>query len=572
MPLDASTDSVSRKAMIDYLKQQGSKLFDRPGLLTYWEELRRNFYPERQTFDGTSALDADFASDLMSSFPVVARRDLGNLFTSMLRNGNWFKVRTSRPDREDTSARQYLDASTQMLRNAMYDQRAGFVRATREADHDYVTFGPAVIQTEMFRPRDGGTPHLLYRCRHLRDVAWCEGVTGQIDTIYRRDKPTALGLKQLFGEQKLHRKVIEKLTQTKPEPYAEFNIWHTVLPADVYRELPGGKDIRHPWVSIYLDVDNDHEIECTGQWTRGYTIPRWQTVSGSQYPHSAAMVAALPDARLLQAVTLVLLEAGEKAVNPPTIATEDVVRSDIALYPGGTTWVAEEYDEKLGEALRPMPIDSRGLGFAMDLVRDIRQGLRDATFLSKLDLPPVGGPNMTAYEVGQRVQEYIRNTLPLFEPVEVDYSGSLCDDSFELLFRNSPEMQARLPKSLREFMVPGEGGRQFEFESPLKSAAEKAKAGQFIEASQIVAAAAQGDPTVGMIVDTHKATREVLLGVAPAGWLRTEDEVDRMVKNQQAQQQQERMLALMQAGTQIAKTGAEAAATVSESLPGFQLS
>src|SRR5262249_2147733 len=162
------------------------------------------------------------------------------------------------------------------------------------------------------RPRDGGTPHLLYRCRHLRDVAWKEGVTRQIDTVFAKDKPTAIELNRLFRG-RIHRSVAEKLER---EPFHEVNGWHAVIPSDLYREKPGGREIRQPWVSLYIDVDNDnHELECVGQWTRGYVVPRWQTVSGSQYAHSAAMVAALPDARLLQAVSLVLLEAGEKSVN-----------------------------------------------------------------------------------------------------------------------------------------------------------------------------------------------------------------------------------------------------------------
>ena len=567
MPLDASTDSLTRKGLRDQIRAQGTKLFDRGGLMAYFEELRRNFYPERESFTGTTQLGDDFASDLMSSYPVVARRDLGNTFAALLRPTRtpWFKTRSSRPDRETTEDRQYLDWATDLQRNAMYDRVTSFVRAAREADHDYCTFGQAAIRLDMYRPRNGSTPHLLYKTRHLRDVAWLESVTGQIDTIYDRDKPTAQMLRTLYGDAKLHQKVVEKLTQTNPEPHATFNVWRVVLPTEIYREMPGAKDMRTPYVSIHYDFDNDHEIECTGQWIRGYVIPRWQTVSGSQYAHSAAMVAALPDARLLQAVTLVLLEAGEKSVNPPLVATEDAVRSDIAIYPGGQTWVSAEYDEKLGEALRPMTIDAKGLGFAMELVRDIRTSLKDATFLSKMDLPPVGGPNMTAYEVGQRVQEYIRNTLPLFEPVEQDYSAWICDDSFELLYRNSPEMQRNLPRSL-----VGQD-RVFEFESPLRAAAEKAKAGQFIEAGQIISAAAQLDPTNALIVNSKKATRDVLHGTVPAAWLNTESEVEAMIANQKAAEQQAKIMALMEQGAGIAKTASEAAANVSQAAPSFQM-
>lgn len=564
MPLDASTDSAARHGLIEEVRKQGDKLFDRPALMAYWQELAEQFYVERADFTVTRNMGNDFASNLTTSFPMVARRDLGNTFSAMLRPTAkpWFKVRTSRPDREGTEARQWLEWATGLQRNAMYDRVANFVRACRETDHDFATFGQGVIKTDLIRPRDGGVPHLLFRNKHLRDVAWREGLTGQVDTIYCRDKPDALTLSRMFKT--IHPKVSEKL---RKDPFGEVNIWHVVLPSDLYREMPGGREIRHPWVSLYLDVDHDNfEMECVGQWTRGYTIPRWQTVSGSQYAHSAAMVATLPDARLLQAVTLVLLEAGEKAANPPMVATEDVVRSDVATYAGGITWVAEEYDEKLGEALRPMTTDARGLSFALELVRDIRQSIRDGAFLNKLDLPPVvTGDKMTAYEVSQRVQEWIRNALPLFEPVETDYNGALCDDVFELLFRNSPEMQQTMPRS-----IMGQE-RQFEFESPLREAAEKAKAGQFIEASQVIAAASQLDPTVAMIPDAHKATRDVLHATMPAAWMRPESVVEAMIENQKAQQQQERLLALMQAGTKVAKTGAEAAAKASEALPSFGL-
>ena len=50
------------------------------------------------------------------------------------------------------------------------------------------------------------------------------------------------------------------------------------------------------------------------------------------------------------AMTLTLLEAGEKVVNPPLVATEQVVRSDVAIFAGGITWIDAEHDDRLGPA------------------------------------------------------------------------------------------------------------------------------------------------------------------------------------------------------------------------------
>jgi hypothetical protein len=178
-------------------------------------------------------------------------------------------------------------------------------------------------------------------------------------------------------------------------------------PVMVRRGATAAERKRYPWVSIYYDTTNQHIMESIATWNPEYVIPRWQTVSGSQYAFSPATIAALPDARLIQAMTYTLLEAGEKIVNPPLIATQDVVKSDIGLYAGAVTWVDRDYDEKLGESLRPMTQDSRGMPLGIEMQNDCRSMIMQAFYLNKLTLPQ-RSPEMTAYE--GRIQA-------LFEPM-----------------------------------------------------------------------------------------------------------------------------------------------------------
>lgn len=544
---------------IEHVRMLGDNLFTKRGsLLSLWQELAEQFYPERADFTSSRNVGSELATNLMTSAPLIARRNLGNAFGSMLRPSNkvWAKARTKRPDREDTEARKYLEWLSNLLRAAMYDTNSGFQRATKEADNDFATFGQACIEATLYRPGDGSTPHLLHRCWHLRDVAWTENQIGKVTTVFRQWKPTAIDLQRFFRD-KIHQSVKDLLEKT---PYAEVNCWHAVVPQDLYRTFPGAKGINQPFVSMYIDLDNQHMMECVGQWVQGYVIPRWQTVSGSQYAHSPATVAALPDARLLQAITLVLLEAGEKAVNPPLAAVQDAVRSDMANYAGGVTWLDADYDERQGPALRTLESENKNLAFGMELVQDIRHQLQEAFFLNKLNLPPQGGPDMTAYEVGQRVQEYIRNALPLFEPMETDYNGQLCEVDLALLLHGDSTIAARKPESLRGEEV------EFQFESPLRDAIEKQKVGQFLESAQVIAQAMQLDPSVSFITDYGKAARDVLGAVMPADWMRTESEVDIMKKNAAAQQQQQQLLATMQQGSEVAKTVSEAAANSAETL------
>lgn len=536
---------------INTLKEQGEQLFSkRGGLLSLWQDIAENFYPERADFIGSRHLGSELSANLMTSYPVIARRELGNAFSAMLRPTakNWFHLATNTSEKMDTASKQWLERAENIQRRAMYDRVTQFTRATKEADHDFASFGQCVISTE--RNRTGNA--LLYRTWHLRDVAWFEDEAGAVSTVYRKWKPTATDLVERFSKT-VHPSVRKMLEKT---PYAELDCWHIVMPSERYKGMPGAEKIRHPYVSIYLDVTNEHEMEVVGQVDLMYTIPRWQTVSGSQYAYSPAVVAGLSNARALQVMTRTLAEAGEKHVNPPMIGVREAFRSDLNIFAGGFTAVDAEYDERLGEVLRPLAQEKSGFPIGIDALERVKTEIMEAFYLNKLNLPPQGGPDMTAYEVGQRVQEYIRTILPLFEPMEYDYNGRLCETTFGILLRagvfGSP---ADIPEALQ--------GKElhFTFESPLSEALEKVKAGQFLEAKGILAAAIEMDPAVVLLLDAKKATRDVFGAVAPAAWLRTEAEVDGLLAKQLEQEEQvsaQQQLAAAQTGANVVKTLGEA--------------
>lgn len=535
--------------IINAVKGQGDQLFGkRMSLLSLWQEIAENVYPERADFTVCRNIGDELARNLMTSYPVLARRELGDAFGGMLRPNNkeWFHLVTSNPEGEDTEAKQWLEWAAKFMRRVIYDRRAQFARATKEGDHDFASFGNAVISVELNRAGDG----LLFRCWHLRDVAWCEDDEGAVTTVHRKWKPTAADLVRLFPNT-VHQKVRDKLEK---DPYCEIDVRHVVMPTDIYQSMHGAKAIRQPFVGLYIDCANDQVMEEVGLHEMPYVIPRWQTVSGSQYGSSPATVVALADSRLLQDETRVLLEAGEKAVNPPMLAVRDAIRSDVAIFAGGITWVDAEYDERLGEVMRPMTLDKSGIAFGIDMIQDTRAQITDAFFISKLQLPPSQGGEMTAYEVAQRVQEYIRNTLPLFEPMEMEYNGRLCETVFSILLRTVPELRQSIPPSLQGADV------QFTFESPLREAMEKAKAGKMAEAAQVLGMGAQMDPSVVHLVDVRKATRDVLSAVAPSQWLRTEIETEELVRAEAEAAAQQQAMAAAQQMAQVAETASKAQA------------
>jgi hypothetical protein len=523
------------------LYEMGENLFSkRSSLVNYWQDVAENFYPERANFTGgTVTADGSFASNLATSYPIMARRDLGSAFSSMLRptQKEWFKMTIRDKDRLDSEAKLWLEWATKLQRRAMYDRSSKFSRATKEGDHDFACFGQTVISVQPNRNADG----LLYRCWHLRDVAWNENESGDICSVFRRWKPTVYDLVRLFPADSLSPDTVKRLNH---EPYEECNIMHMVVESSI-----SDYGFKTPFTSIFYDPDHNKTLEKVGLYSPMYIVPRWETVSGSQYAYSPAVVAALPDARLLQSMTATLLEAGEKMTNPPMIAVEEAIRSDVSIYAGAITWVDAAYDERLGEVLRPLTQDKSGMPLGIDMQRDTRAMLSEAFYLNKLSMPN-RAPEMTAYEVGQRIQQYIRDALPLFEPMESEYNGALCEETANIMLRAGAfGSMLDMPKSLRGQDI------EFVFESPLHDAVEREKGNRFFEAQQFTGSALQLDPSAGALVDVHEALRDVLEGIGvPAKWVRDEKDVQEMLKAQQAQQQNNQLMDNLSKGADIAST------------------
>ena len=540
------------KARVKELIQQGERLFSsRIQIISLWQSIAENFYVERADFTTTRSIGQEFASHLMTGVPAMCRRDLANQIGAMLRPRGqpWFHARTPvEAVNKDASARQWLDWASERMRLLMYDTTSGFTRATREGDHDFAAFGQAVLQVELNQDESG----LLFRCWHLRDVAWAENYHLEVDRVHRKWKPTARQLMQLFPKT-VSPKISEKVEKS---PFEEVKCQHIIIPAADY-DL-ARNPAKFPFVSIYIDTDNETILEEVAVPDNSYIIPRWQTVSGSQYAYSPATVIAISDARMLQQMTLTLMEAGQKAVDPPMLAVGDAIQGGVNLFAGGITYVDAEYDEKTGEALRPLPIDKSGFQWGDAREAKVRELIQEAFYLNQIQLPDLKG-DMTAFETQKRVEEYIRRALPLFEPMETEYNGALCNKTFDLLLRKGAFGSAwDMPQALAGQQV------RFTFESPLQAAQTRANSQAFLSTAQLLQTAAQMDPMVVHDLNADRAFRDAAEGAgAPAAWFVDEKEAAQAkAQAQQAQQEAAAQQAQMQqiaSGAQIADTAGSAA-------------
>ncbi len=536
------------KSAKDLIKA-GDQLFGkRLSLMSLWQEQADNFYSERADFTVNRSLGTDFAAILTTSYPLLCRRDLTNLVSTMLRpnDKDWFEVSTRREDKIDAAGRKWLQQATKTQYNAMYDPESMFHVACAQGDADFVTFGQSVKSVELNKTRDA----LLYRCWHLRDVAWATNYKGQVAVIHRKAKVTVMDFCSEFPEYCATNAKVQK--RYKDDPYGMIEYRHIVMPSEMYDYkdplFEKGIRVKYPYISIFIDVENEQVISETGMWNKRYIIPRWQTVSGSQYAFSPATVCALPDARLIQALSLILLEAGEKAVSPPMITPGGVIRSEVNLMANGITAYDAEYDEKTGEVLRPIPLDHSGIGVGLQLRQEIKEMINNAFYLNKINLPPIS-KEMTAFEVGQRVTEYVRNAMPIFGPMEMEENGATCEMTFDILQREGTFGGFQdMPDSLRGQDI------KFKFTSPLHSSIEAQKGIIFMQSEAMIAKAAALDPGSVNILDVRTGLRDALRGAGmPESWMRSDGTMQDMDKLAAQQQQVNTVLDTMGKGADVAE-------------------
>ena len=542
----------------------GERLYtEKKQLDSLCQEIAWQFCPDLASFTTKLILGQDFAIDRMDSYPEQMSRELSNQLSAMLRRSDqpWFRVTTLNDeiDSDEDNAR-YLEYVGRVVRQGIYDPRSKFIRATKMADRFFVNFGQAVISVEEApETRD----HLYFRTFHFKDCAWLENKLGDVDHLHRKEQITSRKMVQLFASDRLDPNMKESADKT---PNKEHEMRVVVLPADEYDALSKGAGKRNgkklPYVAIYLDVENERVVKESGLPDFIYVVPRWNMFAESQYAFSPCTMVALPDARMAQMMNQILLEAGEKSIDPPLIAKQEIVIGEPNIQAGGISWVDLEHDASLKEAIDAIRLEpDMKTGFAMR--QDLREMLSKAFFIDKLAMPEPT-PRMTAFELGQRLQEHIRNLLPLFEPMQIEYNTRLLDKTYATL------------RNMNAFKTDGSGGTPplppalaaadvtWTFESPLQSAKDQILVEYFKGSLELVGLGMQGGATANPI-KTDKALRDAIRGMGtPATWRKDQAEFDQEAQ-QQAQQKQ--AMAGMQAAqgvAQVAKTAGDAGKSIGE--------
>lgn len=523
------------------------------------QRLAEEFFPERANFNSTRIDGDEYQRNSYESVPALNRRTLADAIGALTRpkQQQWMKVRPDDKRLHTDRVLVWSDWATEQIHRMLYNRMSGFHRSMRMGDNDIVSFGDGVASVTEDDDRSGKP---VFDWHHLRDCVWTRDRRHRLNRFDRKWMVSLSDFVRMWGESKLPPARLEQLKQS---PFDEIEVRHIVLDAYDYEGIKGmsrGKQ----WASIYVCPESRTVLNPpkSGYFEFPYIVRPWESNDYSQYAYSPAAMLGLCDARLLQSQAAIILDAGERIVDPPLIATQEAILQGPYSHAGSITMVDAQYDERLGAVLRPLET-AGNLNIGLDMKVDTREVLAAAWYINKLNLPT--DSDMTAYEVGERVSEYIRSIGPVIEPFE-EHNQMVLDVVFS--------QQMRLGRLGGAGDIPLEiMGAEigFEIEGPVRAAYARQKTVKARETWESAKGIAEIRPDFLDNIDVDQLGRDGIAGIGgEQNWLKPVELVTEKRQADAAAMQAQRQAEEAQQAIGMAKDAASvlpAAAAANLSIP-----
>lgn len=495
-----------------------------------WQELTDVLHPNGGDFLQHTQPGDRRGKDIYDATPRLAIRDLAATMDGLLKpkTANWFDVTIGDEEVfENDEVKIHLEMRRERMWNAVYRSDARFIQRSTETDMSLVTYGHGILWIQQNRNRDG----LLFKSFPVAKVAIDENDEGIIDTIAVEELFTATQAERRFGYENLSQKLQEATKEAKVRDNKKWSFIQMVLPRED-RDASKINSSNMPYASVVIDVAGEKIMEEGGFIEFPAAVPRWDTVPGEIYARSPGMM-ALPDAQTLQAMGKTLLIGGQRAVDPPLGIANDSVMGAVRNFPGGVT-VFDNSDTAGGQIpIFPFPV-STNLPLGVDMQRDYRATVEAAFFKNVFNLP-VEGPEMTATEVLQRKEEFIRVLGPVFGRQETDYVAKIVERVHGIMERSGAF--GDVPEKLEDREIT------FRFQSPIQRARRQLEMANMRSALENLAVIAQANPSILDNFDGDKITRDAReWGGVPSKWVRPLEQVAKIRQQRAQAEQQEKIV------------------------------
>lgn len=457
-----------------------------------WEEVAEVLAPERSGFGLTTPATVRRGSAIYDTQPITAKRSLVNALGSMLRPksaapGKWFDIVPEDEDLlDDRATKEWVEFAEERLWKALYNPRAKFIEATGEVDDDLVTFGTGAgfIST---RPDQKG---LSFRSFHLNSVYLEVDSQNDVIAAYITERLTSKQAADKWGDENLGAKTQEDLrSNTAQQTPKKFEFYWYVGTRHV-RDPRIENNLNMPIASCVIDVESEHKVVEEGFQEFPFFFPRWDTRSGEVYGRGPGVL-ALPDVLTLNQMGKTMLRGLHRAVDPPWLLPSDSMASAPNMAPGKVSYYDAKAIRKLGLSAPFQQMESRAnIPWGLNAQATMREQLLALFYRNVLNLP-ISAPQMTATEVIQRREEFVREIGAVFGRLESDYTGPLVERAFNIMLRKGAFGDSQsIPPELQST------GVNFRFASPIEKAKRQIEEATVMQGVDKVLAVGQIKPEI----------------------------------------------------------------------------
>lgn len=487
---------------------------------TLWNTIAQYVMPAWDNFIGEFSEGVIRTTRLFDSRGVTANERFASIMESLLtpRTQMWHDIVPGDENLKDNAEVQnYCALVRKVLFTARYRPKANYASQSDECYMSLGAFGNNAMLVDEVKGLN-----LLYRSVPLNEVVWALDACGMVDTVHRRFRWTAKQCTQRWGDD-CSPKI--KLAMEK-NPYAEFDLLHTVKPNDDHTPGvvgPKGK----AFSSWYLVYGEKHMLETGGYRSFPYAIGRYRMAPREHYGRSPGAV-ALPAIRTLNEQKKTALRAAQKAVDPPLLLTDEGALTPVNLRAGALNYgLLSDQGEPL-----VVPLESKANFEIGKEMMELEANCIDDAFLTSVLQILAQNPDMTATEALIRAQEKGVLIAPAMGRQQSEFLGPQIVREIDILHHAGV-----LPMPPEALIASGQGIK-IEYTSPLSKLMRAEEAQTILTGVQGISQMASVHPEILDLVEWDETGREYLEASGFPGKLLLEPAKLAELREQKQQQQQ----------------------------------
>ncbi len=396
-----------------------------------WKEVRALLMPEHGQFvsDGDEPNKLKDYSRIYGQAPKTSLQILSGGLQSMIpRNQKWLSLGVADPDKTEFFAGFFEILSDRMLSIL---ELSNFYSAMSLVFDEFCGFGV-------------GIPYVQ---EDFENVMWLRPLTvgeyaigvdshNKVNTLSRSFFMNAINLVDEFGDKgrgnypdNVPQRIRNEAQQGKAD--GKHKIVHIIKPNDK-RQFGKIDSKQKKFISIYLFGEkNTDDAVLRESGYNEFPAPciRWKNVGSDIYGTSPA-IQVLLDIKALYKETKAKMDAINHQAVPMFNVTPDF-HEQLYRFKPGATFPSTDGKNKVSPVLPPGFFDLRGVSEDIINQRDQIAG----GFMNPLFLMPDATPNMTAFEVAQRIQQKDAQLGHVVHKIETDLLDPVLDRVFEIMLR-----------------------------------------------------------------------------------------------------------------------------------------